>query len=104
MPVSRTAGGKVITAARSVRGNLSVCELYHNRPLQSNTFPRQAGPLAAGPHNPTFYKKPKRGSPQDAAAGGMGALGGESISRLFPSTSRAMRAKNVSFARSLTRM
>src|SRR3970282_2219255 len=43
MPVSLTAGGRlVITAARSVRGNLSVCALYHNPPLQSNTRPPRA--------------------------------------------------------------
>jgi len=41
MPVSLTAGGRwVITAARSVRGNLSVCELYHNRSLDSNIRPQ----------------------------------------------------------------
>src|SRR3990170_7395227 len=46
MPVSLTVGGRrVITAARSVRGNLSVCAPYHNRPLQSNTCP----PIAQKP-------------------------------------------------------
>src|SRR3989304_5611567 len=51
MPVSLTAGGRwVIIAARSVRGNLSVCALYHNPPLQSNTRP------AAGPRPPICTK------------------------------------------------
>src|SRR3989304_2523548 len=71
MPVSLTVGGRrVITAARSVQGNLSVCALYHNRPLQSNTRPRQAGPPPAGPPPPLFPKKPQRGRPRHGARGG----------------------------------
>src|SRR3990170_4150199 len=51
MPVSLTAGGRwVIIAARSVRGNLSVCAFYHTRPLQPTPAPQMAkNPQAVKP-------------------------------------------------------